>query len=91
MYRAQYLQKLSLFTFSDLNNTENLQMTLFICIGGTKGRQTSTDSLPLYETDTIYGNTASNFQNWSTLVLSVQTCPKVSKLVQINLDLSKCV
>lgn len=29
VYRAQYLQKLSLFTFSDLNNTENLQMTLF--------------------------------------------------------------
>ena len=31
----------------------------FTFIGGTYRRQTSTDSLPLYEADPIYGNTAS--------------------------------
>ena len=31
----------------------------FTLIGGTYRRQTSTDSLPLYEADPIYGNTAS--------------------------------
>ena len=98
VYRAQYLQKLSLFTFSDLNNTENLQMTLFICIGGTNGRQTSTDSLPLYETDPIYGNTASNFQNWSKLVLKCpnvskhgQKCPNQSKLIQTCPNVSEII
>ena len=103
VYRAQYLQKLSLFTFSDLNNTENLQMTLFYLY---RRNQRKTNKYRF--TASLWGRSNlwhycfrfwnKYFQNWSTLDLKclnlskcVQKCSKVTKLVQIGLDLSKCV